>query len=114
MKNNFQTHIDSMSSVQRDISQRLTSLEKRREDDSDQVSKHYNEIAKRLDKIDDYIDREHNFREFREEQKKNVQRNMALLVGLFTVIVALTGWGFFEKGLYTPIPPRPIISNARS
>ena len=100
--------LQRLSATQERISERLDSLEQLRNHDIDKVSGRHEEIAQRLRKIDNYIDKQTNFTEFKDNHTRNIRQNIIIFGALVSMIVALTGWSFWEKGLYTPVPSEPI------
>jgi len=70
----------------------------------DKLSVRFDSFEEKLTRIDEYIDKEINYKEFKSEQKKSFRNMLAAIGILVTIIVSLTGWSFFEKGLYTRVP----------
>ncbi len=103
-KTNISTEFEKFSLTQERISNRLDSLEILRNNDIDKADQRHEEIAQRLKKIDNYIDKQTNFSEFKATHTRNVRQNILIFGVLVSMIVALTSWSFWEKGLYTPVP----------
>lgn len=81
----------------------------------EKLSLRFDSFEAKLTRIDEYIDKEINYKEFKANQKKSVRQMLGGLGILVTIIISLTGWGFFEKGLHTPVPLKnPITLNANN
>lgn len=68
------------------------------------LARRFDVFEEKISRIDDYIDKQINYQEFKDAQKKSFKQTLAVIGVLVSIIVTLTGWGFFEKGLYTPVP----------
>ena len=70
----------------------------------ERLSNRFDVFEEKLDKFDDYMNKQINYQEFKDKQTKSFRQTLAVIGVLVSILVTFTGWGFFEKGLYTPVP----------
>jgi len=106
----MQQQLSDLSIIQEKISMRLDSLEIIRKSDAEEMKTKNKKIIYHLERIDIYINKQKNYKEFKETQKTSFRKNILTAGAVMTILVVLTGWGFFEKGLYTPVPPNATLN----
>ncbi len=105
--------LQKLTATQEKIAMRLEALENIRNKDIEKSDAIDDEIRTRLKKIDQYIEKQTNFSEFKETYTKNIRQNIMIVGVLVTMIVGLTGWSLWEKGLYTPVPIKKILISGK-